>query len=112
MSESTGVAAIFCTRESASQISIIRGCAPAACEKGGLIEDGNGDDGSVEAGRPPALRPLAQKCGPLVFVAVGGAVDEDNGARVALPDKGVKTHALRFKTQGVYSKWKGAEIRV
>ncbi len=112
MGELTGVASVFFTRESASEIAIVRGSASASCEKGGLIEDGNGDDGSIEAGGPPALRPLAQKCGPLVFVAVGGAVDEDNGARVALPDKGVKTHALRFKTQGVYSKWKGAEIRV
>jgi len=81
-------------RKGAGEVEVVGGIRAEAGVERALVQHGHHDDGAAEIFRTPALGPLAEEGGALVFVAVRGAVQQEHGTgRVAAPNEGIKSDA-------------------
>lgn len=92
--ESAGWCSVPVAGETARQISAIVRTATGSSKECHFVKHGNQDDCPAQRARLPAHDPLLQECGALVFVAVCGAVDQQDRPGSAAPDESLETHAV------------------
>lgn len=101
--------AIRTAREGPGEIAAVGRMAALRGEKCSFIKHWHHHHGAAQHGGFPDVDPLAQQGWSLVFVAMGGAVDQEHGTWAAAPDKGVEPNpaglkAALVKTGGEASK--------
>jgi len=81
-------------RKGAGEVEVVGGIRAEAGVERALVQHGHHHDGAAEIFRTPALGPLAEEGGALVFIAVRGPVQQEHGTgRVAAPNEGIKSDA-------------------
>jgi hypothetical protein len=78
----------------AGEIHLVDGIRAEAGVERALVQHGHHDNGAAESFRAPVLGPVAEQRGTLVFVAVGGAVEQKHGTGLsAAPDPSIEADA-------------------
>lgn len=76
----------------AGEVDVVGGIRAEAGVERAFVQHGHHDDGAAQGFRAPVLGPLAEQGGPLVFVAVRGAIQQEHGTGLgAAPDEGIET---------------------
>lgn len=80
--------------KTARKVCTIIGAAAGTGQEGDFIKHGDHHNRSAEYAGLPVLHPLMQQSWSLVFVPMGGTIDQQDRARSATPDEDFEAHAI------------------